>query len=79
MTETVHTPNREMMTEPKLYTYQEVAKILRCSERTVCNRVKEGKIKPIRNGRLVLFTIESIEDYLKQCSFQSEGFSSNKS
>jgi excisionase family DNA binding protein len=60
-----------MAIEKRLYTTKEVAKYLRCSERTVYNRVKEGKIKPIYNGRLVLFTMESIEDYLKLCSQQS--------
>lgn len=46
------------------YTISEVAEILRCSEKTVYNRVKSGKLRSIKNGRLVLFTKESIDEFL---------------
>ena len=49
----------------RYYTYWEVANILRCSERTVHNRVRNGEIKPLRNGRLVLFTQQCIEEFLQ--------------
>jgi excisionase family DNA binding protein len=52
--------------EIRYYTYTEVAKILRCSERTVHNRVRNGDIVPLRNGRLVLFTQQSIEEFLNR-------------
>ena len=55
-----------MMLEKKYLTYKEVATILRCSEKTIYNRVKNGEIKPYRNGRLVLFTEECIRECLKQ-------------
>jgi excisionase family DNA binding protein len=50
----------------RYYTYAEVAKILRCSEKTLYNRVRSGQIKPLHNGRLVLFTEECIVEFLKQ-------------
>jgi len=50
----------------KYYTYPEAAKILRCSEKTLYNRVRDGEIQPLRNGKLVLFTDESIENFLKR-------------
>lgn len=53
-----------MMLEEELLTYREVAEILRCSERTVHNRVKSGELRPLYNGRLVLFTDESIKEFL---------------
>jgi excisionase family DNA binding protein len=56
----------EPVLEIRYLTYTEVAKILRCSERTVHNRVKNGDIVPLRNGRLILFTRECIEDFLNQ-------------
>ena len=51
----------------KFYTYPEVAEILRCSEKTVYNRVRNGEIHPIYNGRLVLFSMGSIEEFLQRC------------
>ena len=58
--------NDTLLNEMKLFTYEETAKILRCSEKTVYNRVQSGEIHPVRNGRLVLFPKESIEDFLKR-------------
>lgn len=54
------------LSEVSYLTYTEVAKILRCSERTVHNRVKNGDILPFRNGRLILFTRECIDEFLQQ-------------
>ena len=47
-------------------TYREAAQVLRCSEKTLYNRVKAGKIRPLCNGRLKLFTIESLMEFLQQ-------------
>ena len=51
---------------PKYLTYGEAADFLRCSEKTLYNRVRDGKIRPIRNGRLVLFTVELLTEYLQR-------------
>ena len=56
----------ETKQEPKYYTYPEAAQLLRCSEKTLYNRVRSGEIKPLRNGRLVLFTNECLERFLKR-------------
>lgn len=58
--------NEGVLSGMRYFTYTEVAKILRCSERTVHNRVRNGDIEPFRNGRLVLFTEQCIEESLKQ-------------
>jgi len=47
-------------------TYPEVAQLLRCSERTVHNRVRDGEIIPLRNGRRVLFTQQCIDEFLQR-------------
>jgi len=62
----------ERMIETKLYTSREVAAMLQCSERSIHNFVKEKLIRPLRIGRLVRFSKESIEDFLNQCSQQRE-------
>jgi excisionase family DNA binding protein len=62
----VFTKNDDFSVNVRFYTYGEVAKILRCSERTVHNRVRNGDIVPLRNGRLVLFTDQCIAKFLKQ-------------
>ena len=56
----------ETKQEIKYYTYPEAARLLRCSEKTLYNRVRNGDIQPLRNGRLVLFTEECIERFLKK-------------
>lgn len=61
------------LSDTKFLTYTEVAALLRCSEKTVFNRVKSGEIKPFYNGRKVLFTMECIEEFLTQASNQSDG------
>ena len=50
--------------EPLYYTYREAAQLLRCSEKTLYNRIRSGDIKPLRNGKLVLFTKECLEEFL---------------
>jgi len=50
----------------KYLTYPEAAKFLRCSEKTLYNRVKAGKVRPFYNGRLALFTREILEASLRQ-------------
>jgi len=55
---------KEQKEETKYLNYREAAQFLRCSERTICNRVKNGEIKPFRNGKLVLFTRECLEEFL---------------
>ena len=52
--------------KPKYYTYPEAAQLLRCSEKTLYNRVRNGDIQPLRNGKLVLFTEECLESFLKK-------------
>jgi len=47
-------------------TLSETAKILRCSEKTLYNRMKAGEIRPYRNGRRVLFTNQCIQDFLNR-------------
>ena len=54
------------LSDVRYYTYPEVAEILRCSEKTIYNRVKAGELQTFRNGRLVLFSGKSIEDFLGQ-------------
>ena len=61
------------LSDVRYYTYPEVAEILRCSEKTVYNRVKNGELRPFYNGRKVLFTEECIRECLKQ-----EGKTPNK-
>ena len=62
------TQGNTVLSSVRYYTYAEVAKMLRCSERTVHNRVRNGDIKPLRNGRLVLFTQQCIEEFLQRNS-----------
>jgi len=55
-----------IVSDARYYTYPEVAEILRCSEKTLYNRVRSGQIKPLYNGRLVLFTMECIDEFLQR-------------
>ena len=55
-----------MLSELKLLTTQDVAGILRCSEKTVYNRVKSGDLLPTYNGRLVRFTEQSVAEFLQR-------------
>jgi hypothetical protein len=56
----------------RYYIYEEAAKILRCSEKTLYNRVRSEQIKPLYNGRRVLFTMECIEEFLQRQSKASD-------
>jgi excisionase family DNA binding protein len=56
----------ESLTSLRYFTYPEVAEILRCNVRTVHNRVRNGDLVPYRNGRLVLFTEQCIEEFLQR-------------
>jgi excisionase family DNA binding protein len=61
-----HEQGGTVLSDGRYYTRVETAQILRCSERTLDNRVRNGDIKPLRNGRRVLFTKQCIEEFLKQ-------------
>jgi excisionase family DNA binding protein len=62
----MNTSKQEITQECKYHTYPEAAQLLRCSEKTLYNRVRNGDIQPLRNGRLVLFTDECLENFLKK-------------
>ena len=66
MKETNEFTSNDILSNVRYLTYPEVAKILRCSERTVHNRVHNGDIVPTRNGRLVLFTQQCIDEFLNR-------------
>ena len=51
----------------KLYTYKEVAEILRVSERTVWDLVKKGKLKACRiAGRSIRITDDALREFVSQ-------------
>lgn len=54
------------VSDPKFLTYPEAADFLRCSEKTLYNRVRDGKIRPFHNGRKVLFTEEMLTEFLQR-------------
>jgi len=54
------------VTEKRFLTYREAAQLLRCSEKTLYSRVRDGMIRPLCNGRLKLFTIESLMEFLQR-------------
>ena len=66
-----------MVSEVKYYTYFEVAKILRCSEKTIYNRVRSGELQPFYNGRKVLFTEDCIREFLEQTKPSSRDLQQN--
>ena len=68
MKETNEFTSNDILSNVRYLTYIEVAKILRCSERTIHNRVRNGDIVPHRNGRLVLFTQQCIDEFLNRQS-----------
>ena len=51
--------------ENRLYTTREVAEILHCNTRFVCNLVKREQIPAIANGKMYLFDPEDIYKYLE--------------
>lgn len=52
------------MTEEKFYTVEEVAKTLKVNPMTVYRRVKEGKLKVYKVGRVFRISEESLKNYL---------------
>ena len=50
--------------DKKLLTTEEVAEILRCSDRTVFTLKESGKIAFVRIGRLVRFPEKAVQEYL---------------
>lgn len=48
----------------RTYTRDEVAKMARISLPTLWQRVKDGKITPIKNGRRVVFSEEEVKRFL---------------
>jgi len=49
-----------------VYTKKEAAKILRCSERTIYNLLKNGEIDSTMSGGHKVFLERHIEKYLKK-------------
>ncbi len=56
------------MTEPKFYTIEEVAKILRVNERTVRKLIDRGELKTTRVGRQYRISQEQLDEYLQRHS-----------
>ncbi|OQA93936.1 MAG: Helix-turn-helix domain protein [Microgenomates group bacterium ADurb.Bin219] len=52
------------MTEEKFYTVEEVAQILKVNPMTVYRRVKEGKLKVYKVGRVFRIGEKSLQNYL---------------
>jgi len=56
-----------MNTFPKLvYTVEETCQILKVSRTTVWKLVRGKKLKTVRIGRRVLFTLQALQDFLGQ-------------
>ncbi len=65
------------MTEtPRFYNLEEVAQMLRVSERTVMREIKDGKIRAFKAGRALRFTPEAVEEYIKNQEVKPEDVSS---
>ena len=63
--------------EPVLLTYQEAAKVLKCSPRTVWTLVADGDLQAIRVGsRLVRIPMVAIEEFVER-RLQEEGSGQN--
>lgn len=54
------------MPDRELYTVQEVAKLLKVTERTVYSKAKSGELPYRKIGRVLRFTREDIEVYLEK-------------
>jgi excisionase family DNA binding protein len=50
--------------EPLAYTIHELARSLRCSERTVRRLISSGRLNVVRFGRCVRVPRESLKDFL---------------
>ena len=59
------------MKEPsktQLYTYQEVSKMLKISQRVLAELKATGKIQCVQIGKLVRFSQVQIDNFIKSCS-----------
>lgn len=54
------------MTGP-LLTTKDVRKLLKCSQGTVYNLIRSGKLPHLKVGALYRFTHEQIQEYLDSC------------
>lgn len=54
----------EKITDLKLYSLQELAKLLEVSERTMHNYIKSGKIKGVKIGGAWKFTEENLKKFI---------------
>lgn len=50
--------------EPLAYTIAELARAVRCSERTIRRAISSGQLNVVRIGRCVRVTRESVKDFL---------------
>ena len=53
---------------PEYYTYKEVAKMLKISQRAIATLKAEGKIQCVQIGRTVRFSQKNIDNFIKSCS-----------
>ena len=49
----------------KFYTLPEIADILRCSIPAIRRRIKEGKLKAVKNGRAYIVSQSALDSYLQ--------------
>jgi excisionase family DNA binding protein len=52
-------------TEPRFYTVEEVAQLLRVSARTVYRLVERGELRALRVGDLYRISQENLDSYLR--------------
>ncbi len=45
-------------------TIREIAKILRCTERTVRQKVSDGSLRGYRNGKRILISKKDLQEYI---------------
>lgn len=55
------------MEDKEYLTRLEAAALIRVSDQTVDNRIKDGDIAAVRIGRRVLIPRESLEQYMDRC------------
>jgi excisionase family DNA binding protein len=56
----------------EVYSLAQVAKILQISERTVMREIKAGKIRAFKAGRALRFTLEAVQEYIKNQEVKPE-------
>jgi excisionase family DNA binding protein len=54
-----------VMTEPKVYTVEELAALLKVNPRTVYKMVDAGQIRSVRAGRQIRIPQEALDAYLR--------------